>query len=168
MNVIVEVQPSDGTPADVEFRWDADTDVLSARLRNGSHGQGLTGSVELSGNDGSWVILEVKSGTICGVEVAVWPDVRKVPTLSPPQEIEHARLLVPERRSQPGIALLQVDAPRLLAEADQSERTIHFSLGGADVARTVRIARDVLIDLDDESIVTGLWLLNVPPFPSDE
>ncbi|MEP6690139.1 MAG: hypothetical protein ABJD07_03225 [Gemmatimonadaceae bacterium] len=167
MNVAVQVEPSDGTPAEVEYRWDVDTDILTARLRNGPHGHGMSGSVELSGSDGSWVILEVKQGSIAGVEVAVWPDVRSVPTLSVPPEIEDARVLVPERRSQPGLALLQVDT-RLLAAADEAERTIHFTLNGSLAVRTVRIARDVLLDLDEQASVTGLWLLNVPPFPTAE
>ncbi|MDQ6830847.1 MAG: hypothetical protein M3081_18445 [Gemmatimonadota bacterium] len=167
MNVAVQLEPADGAPAEVEFRWDTDTDILTARLRNGPHGQGMSGSVELSGADGSWVILDVKAGSIAGVEVAVWPEVRKVPTLSPPPEIDDARVVVPERRSQPGIALLSVDT-KLHADADEAERTIHFTLDGSRAGRTVRIARDVLLDLDDESVVTGLWLLNVPPFPTAE
>ncbi len=165
VNVAVQVEPSDGAPAEVEYRWETETDILRAELRNGAHGRGMSGSVELSGSDGSWVVLEVKAGSIAGVEVAVWPDVRKVPTLTPPPEIEDARVLVPERRSQPGIALLHVDA-RLLAEADEAERTIHFTLGGINLGRTVRIARDVLIDINEQSLVVGLWLLNVPPFPT--
>ena len=35
-------------------------------------------------------------------------------------------------------------------------------------ARTVRIARNVLLDLDEHEVLSGLWLLNVPPFPADE
>jgi hypothetical protein len=167
VNVAVQVQPSDGAPAEVEYRWDVETDVLTARLRNGSHGHGMSGSVELSGADGSWVVIDVKQGSIQGVEVAVWPDVRKVPTLALPNDIEDARVVVPERRAQPGLALLQVDA-RLIAEADHGERTIHFVLAGERTARSVRVARDVLIDLHEDGRVTGLWLLNVPPFPTEE
>jgi hypothetical protein len=29
----------------------------------------------------------------------------------------------------------------------------------------VRLARDLLLDVDDKSHISGLWLLNVPPSP---
>jgi hypothetical protein len=54
-----------------------------------------------------------------------------------------------------------------MAEADPSERTIHFRLGGRRPARTVSIARDILVDVGDDDAIKGIWLLNVPPFPGD-
>jgi hypothetical protein len=165
-NIAVQVEPATGAPSDVEYRWDTDTDILSAHLRTSAAGEGLSGSVELAGSDGSWVILDVTSGRISGVEVAVWPDVRQVPTLAPPAEIEDARVLVPAKRSQPGVAALEVEGT-LVAESDQSERTIHFKLGAPRQTRTIRVARDILLDLDGGGQIAGLWLLNVPPFPAD-
>jgi len=53
----------------------------------------------------------------------------------------------------------------LVAEADSSERVIHFKLGKTREARTVRVGRDLLLDVDRKSEIAGLWLLNVPPFP---
>ena len=35
----------------VEYRWDADTDILSATLRTKSVGEGLTGSLDIEGAD---------------------------------------------------------------------------------------------------------------------
>ena len=34
-------------------------------------------------------------------------------------------------------------------------------------ARTVRIAKDLLFDVDEKSRISGLWLLNVPPCPTE-
>ena len=48
----------------------------------------MSGSVGLEGADGSWLILDVAAGRINGVEVAVWPDVRKLPALAPPTNVE--------------------------------------------------------------------------------
>jgi hypothetical protein len=54
------------------------------------------------------------------------------------------------------------------AEADDSERTIHFRLGPSRQTKTVRIARDILIDVDGKDRIAGVWLLAVPPFPEGQ
>jgi len=167
VNIIVQVEPAGGSPPDVDYRWDTDTDILTANLRAKAVGEGMSGSVELTGSDGSWLVLDVSSGRIHGIEVAVWPDVRKRSTLAPPGGVEYAKVTVPSRRSQPGIASVEVGGA-LIAEADEAERTIHFRLGNARSLRTVRIASDVLIDVDGQSAIGGVWLLNVPPFPTTD
>ena len=166
MNIAVQVEPI-GALSDVEYRWDPDTDILTANLRNGATGTGMSGSVELAGSDGSWVVLDVEAGRIHGVEVAVWPDVRKVATLVPPADAQNASIVVPSRGSRPEVAAVEVDTS-LIAEADQSERTIHFKLGVKRPARAVRFARDLVLELDERDRIAGLWLLNVPPFPENE
>ena len=166
MNIAVQIEPPAGALSDVVYRWDTDTDILTATLRNGATGKGMSGSVELAGSDGSWVVLDVEAGRIHGVEVAVWPDVRKVATLLPP-EAQSASIVVPSRHSQPDVAAVEVDTS-LIAEADQAERTIHFKLGVKRPARAIRFARDLLLELDERDRIAGLWLLNVPPFPEDE
>ena len=166
MNIAVQTEPT-GALSDVDYRWDPDTDILTATLRNGATGKGMSGSVELAGSDGSWVVLDVESGRIHGVEVAVWPDVRKVATLSPPADAQTASIVVPAQRSQPDVAAVEVDAS-LIAEADHAERTIHFRLGVKRPARAIRFARDLMLELDDRDRIAGLWLLNVPPFPEGE
>jgi hypothetical protein len=165
VNVAVQLEPAAEAPPAVAYRWDTDTDILTARLEGVGTGGGMSGSVELEGMDGSWLILEVSAGRINGVEVAVWPDVQKRPSLAPPTSIEDALVRIPARASQPGIASLEVDTP-LTAEADSDERVIHFRVGMRRDVRTVRVGRDLLLEVDSQSRVAGLWLLNVPPFPS--
>ena len=164
MNIAVELEPSAGNPPDVDYRWDPDTDILTANLRPRAVGEGVSGSVEVEGKDGSWLILDIASGRINGVEVAVWPDVRKRSALQPPAAIEDARVLFPKRRADAGIAALEVTT-HLMAEADHAERVIHFRLGAPRETKTVRLGRDLLLDLDAQSRIAGVWLLNVPPFP---
>jgi hypothetical protein len=164
VNIAVQLEPANGTPPEVEYKWDADTDILSAQLKTRNNGDGMSGSVEVEGRDGSWIILDVAEGRINGVEVAVWPDVRKLASLAPPVQIEDARVMLPSDRTAPSIASMEVDTP-LVAEADSSERVIHFKLGKTREARTVRVGRDFLLDVDRQSQIAGLWLLNVPPFP---
>ena len=165
MKIPIEVEPANGASAVVEYRWDPDTEILSAQLNPRGKGKGMSGSVELEGSDGSWLILEVSTGCIHGVEVAVWPDVHKRNSLAPPGRVEDGNVLVPSRRSQPGIAALEVETA-VLAEADEAERVFHFTLGRKKQARTVRVAKDLLLDIDGSNHLVGLWLLNVPPFPT--
>lgn len=165
MNIPVKLDTPGAAPRAVDYRWDVDTDILTAAI-GGSYGAaGMTGSVEIEGSDGSWLILDVRGGEIASVEVAVWPDVRVAPVLSAPAEITDARVTIASRSSQPGVASLEVDT-QLFAEADSAERTIHFRLGSSRVGATVRAARDLLLDLDERNHLVGVWMLNVPPFPS--
>lgn len=165
MNVAVHLEPVTGSPPSVEYRWDTDTDILTAHLNGAVTGSGMSGSVELGGTDGSWLILDVAKGRISSVEVAVWPNVQKRSSLAPPSVVEEAEILIPARVSQPGIASLEVEMP-LIAESDAAKRVIHFRVGTRRDVRTVRLARDLLIELDPHSHIAGLWMLNVPPFPS--
>ena len=162
MSIAVRVEPVDGTPSDVEYRWDTDTDILTANLRTQVVSEGTSGSVEIEGTDGSWLILDLSGGSVHGVEVAVWPEVRKRASLSPPGEITDGRVMLGGEGN--GIASIEMNTA-LAAEADESERTIHFRLGPSRQTKTVRIARDILIDVDGRDRIAGVWLLGVPPFP---
>jgi hypothetical protein len=165
VKIPIQVEPADGTSPAVEYRWDTDTEILSAQVTPQGSGKGMSGSVEVEGSDGSWLIFEVSSGRINGVEVAVWPDVRKRDTLAPPNTIEDASIRVPSRKSQPGLASLEIETA-LTAEADEAERVFHFRMGKSRVTRTVRFAKDLLLELDGNGHMVGIWLLNVPPFPA--
>ena len=165
MNVAVQLEPSTGSPPAVEFRWDTDTDILLARLVAPEEGSGPSGALELAGTDGAWLILDVVKGRVVGLEVAVWPDVQKRASLSPPVTVEDARVVVPLRASQPGAVLLEVETS-VLAESDEAEQVIHFRIGPKREVRSVRLGQDLLLDVDQQSRIAGLWLLNVPPFPS--
>ncbi len=163
MSVSVQLQPADTAPPAVDYRWDADTDILTAKLRSPGDKVGLSGSVELEGADGSWLILDVAGGSIDGVEVAVWPDVHKRRALAPPAA-EDARVVVPSSSTTGAVESLEIET-RLLAESDDAERVIHFRVGAQRDVRTVRVGRDLLLDVDPQSRIAGVWLLNVPPFP---
>jgi hypothetical protein len=164
VKIAVRLDPPTGAPPEVAYRWDPDTEILSAQLSQNGSGDGMSGSVGLEGSDGSWVILDVADGRINGVEVAVWPDVQTRPGFAPPTKVEDAHVVLPARTSQPSIASLE-STTRLTAEADAAERNFHFRVGSGRGARTVRLARDLLLDVDDKSHISGLWLLNVPPSP---
>jgi hypothetical protein len=163
MKIPVQVEPTSSAAPTVEYRWDPDTEILSAQLTPRSEGKGLSGSVELEGADGSWLILDVAGGRINGIEVAVWPEVHIRNALKPAGTPESGNVVVPSRKSQPDLAALEVETP-LIAESDETERIFHFTLGRPKKVRTIRCANDVLVEVDASNHLVGLWLLNVPPF----
>lgn len=166
MRIALQVEPETGPPPAVEYRWDPDTDILSARLHPLAD-EGAAGSLEVAGDDGSWLIVDLAAGRVAGIEVAVWPDVRKHPRLRPPESPLDGRAVV-RTAARPGAGVTALEmSGAVLAESDADERTIHFRLGGAERARTLRVGRDLLLDLDAESRLAGVWFLNVPPCPLD-
>jgi hypothetical protein len=165
VNIAVQLEPSAGSPPAVAYRWDADTDILTAHIDSAGDEAGPSGSVELEGPDGAWLILDVVKGRIAGVEVAVWPDVHKRASLAPPPSMDDVQAVVPLAASQSGPALVEMEVA-LHAESDEAERVIHFRIGARRDARAVRLGRDLLLELDAQSRIAGLWLLNVPPLPS--
>jgi hypothetical protein len=148
----------------VDYRWDEDTDILTAQVEDATRGRSL--SVDVEGSDGSWLILDVSDERIRGLEVAVWPTVKKRADLRAPTEVESVTVKVGRdgETSGAGVSAVEVDTP-VAAESDDDERTIHFRLGPGRQVRTVRIARDMLLDIDTRDRLAGVWLLDVPPFP---
>jgi hypothetical protein len=163
VNIPVRVEPWTEAPSSVDYRWDEDTDILTAQVGDGAGGRSL--SVDVEGSDGSWLILDVSDDRIRGVEVAVWPTVRKRADLKPPDEIESVRVKVGRDGHSSPVPAVEVDTP-VAAESDPAERTIHFRLGPGRQVRTVRIARQMLLDIDQRDRLAGVWLLDVPPFPA--
>jgi len=163
MKIPIQVEPTSSAAPTVEYRWDPDTEILSAQLTPRAEGKGMSGSVELEGSDGSWLILDLAGGRINGIEVAVWPEVQIRNALKPTATPEDAFVVVPSRKSQPDLAALEVETP-LIAESDETERVFHFTLGRPKKVRTIRCASDVLVEVDASNHLVGLWLLNVPPF----
>lgn len=171
MGLLARVVERKGKPPRISYRWDAETDILTGAVKGAAKGEesdsGLTGSVELEGVDGSFVLLDVSGGSIRGVEVVVWPDVRTVSTLAPPAEVAEADVVLPNRRSQPSIAAVEVDAP-LTIETNGAESVFRVRVGVSRKVDVVRVADGLLVELDEKKELAGLWLVGVPPFPSDE
>ena len=170
MGLTAKVVERTGKLPRVNYRWDAETDILTGAVKGSTRPEqddGLTGSVELEGMDGSFVLLDVAGGSIRGVEVVVWPDVRTVSTLAPPAEVADGEVMLPTRKSQPGIAALEVDTP-LTIETNGSESLFRVRVGVSRKVDVVRVAEGLLVELDERGELAGLWLVGVPPFPNEE
>lgn len=164
MSLKIRLEPvADGNVPDVSYRWDPDTEILCAALHNGVLREGLTGSLDIEGENGAWLTFELLDGRLAAVEVAVWPDVESVASLSPPAPAGAATVLVPSA-GHGRLDALEVDTS-IRAVADAPERTIHFRIGDTRPSTAHRVARDFLLEVDARQRIAGLWFLNVPPFP---
>ena len=88
-------------------------------------------------------------------------------SLQPPEASKEGQVTFPGRRSQPGIAAVEVDTP-LTVDKNQNESVFHIRVGRQRPATIVRVADHMLVELDKQSRIAGLWLLDVPPFPNVE
>lgn len=166
MTIAAHIEPLNGPLPRVEWRWDAETDILSGGFKTARKGPGLTGSVELTDEVGSVAVLDVVSGVICGLDVVVWPDVVTVPALAVPAELTTGRVVLPTHEST-DIQSLEVDA-ELSAEADPGDAVFHLRFGPARPVEVVRVADHLYVELDQESTLAGIWLTGVPSFPELE
>ncbi|NIM52387.1 MAG: hypothetical protein GTN62_13850 [Gemmatimonadales bacterium] len=161
------VEPLSGELPRVQFRWDAETEILSGALEHVEGARGLTGSIELEDAKGSIITLDLTGGVMRALEVVVWPSTKIVPGLTPPAAEREGRLIVPSRVSQPGIALLEVDVT-LFAEWTPDQSVIHLQVGTRRRSEAVALADNLVLELDGSGELAGFWLLNVPPFPDTE
>ncbi len=168
MNFEARIEPLDGKLPKVSYHWDPETDILSVACKGGGKASGLNGTVDLEGKDGSFVVIDVAAGCLRGVDVVTWPDdIRTVAELATPEAAREARVVFPSRKSQPGVAAVEVDTA-LTVEKNPAETVFHIRVGRARPATVVRVADRLLVEVDKQSRVAGLWLLDVPPFPNVE
>lgn len=168
MHFEARIEPLDGRLPKVAYRWDTETDILSVTCKSASKGTGLTGTVDLEGADGSFVVIDVASGVLRGVDVVTWPDdIRTVAGLAPPEAAKEGRVVFPSRNSQPGIAAVEIDTA-LTIEKDPLESMFHIRIGRQRPVTVVRVADQLLVEMDKQTRLAGLWFLEVPPFPDVE
>jgi hypothetical protein len=167
MGFAARVEPLSGKLPSVTFKWDPETEILAGHFKGVGKAEGLTGSVELEGADGSFALLDVAGGRLRGLEVVVWPETQTVDGLTPPAAAQRGRLVLPARKSQPGIASVEVET-LITAEKAPDDSVIHLRIGPARRVRTVQVADNLTLELDDASEIAGFWLSQVPPFPQME
>ena len=167
MNFEARIEPLGGTLPKVSYHWDPETDILSVTCKGGATADGLNGTVDLAGNDGSFVVIDVADGCVRGVDIVAWPDdVRSVADLAPPAA-KDGRVVFPSPPSQPGVAALEVDTA-LTVEKNPAESVFHVRAGRSRPVTVVRVADRLLVEVDKQARIAGLWFLDVPPFPDLE
>ena len=168
MQFETRIEPLDGKLPKVTYRWDPETDILTVACKGVAKGNGMNGTVDLEGGDGSFVVIDVAGGALRGVDVVTWPDeVKTVAKLIAPEAAKDGQVTFPTRKSQPGVAAVEVDTP-ISVEKNETDSVFHIRVGRARAATVVRVGDHLLVEVDKQSRLAGLWLLEVPPFPNVE
>lgn len=166
MSLDARVEPLSGKLPSISWRWDAETDILAGSFKGKEKGGGLTGTVELTDEEGSIAVVDVAGGVVRGLDVVVWPEVSTIPGLAPPSPTRDGKVIIPSRPSQPGIASLEVDTT-LSVSTNPGETVFHLRIGTKREVEVVRIADSLLVEVDAKRRIAGFWLINVPPFPAE-
>jgi hypothetical protein len=146
------------------FRWDLETEILSGRQEVEGTAGGFTGSWEIESPTGAVLTLETTGGVLGGIEVVVWPDVERA-ALTVPHEAPVGRVVL-EAPGGEKRGVVEVEAP-ITGAATASETLVRLAFGTAR-ARSVRIAANVIVDLDADGHLAGLWLEDLPLFQQGE
>lgn len=168
MHFEARIEPLKGKLPKVSYRWDPETDILTVACKGVAKGNGMNGTVDLEGGDGSFVVIDVAGGAMRGLDIVTWPDdVRTLASLEPPAVEKDGQVVFPDRRSQPGVAAVELDTP-LTVDKNQTETVFHIRVGRQRPNTVIRIADRLLVEVDKQHRIAGLWLLEVPPFPNVE
>jgi hypothetical protein len=168
MHFEAQIEPLEGKLPKVSYHWDPETDILSVACKGAGKATGLNGTVDLEGGDGSFVVIDVAGGCLRGVDIVTWPDdIRTRDDLAVPASAKEGRVVFPGRKSQPAVAAVEVDTA-LTVEKNETESVLHIRVGRQRVAQVVRVADRLLVEMDRNSRLAGLWFLDVPPFPNVE
>jgi hypothetical protein len=167
MNIEARIEPLSGALPAITWRWDSETDILSGGFKGNRKSGGLTGTVELTDDEGSVAVLDVNNGVICGLDVVVWPEVTTGPNLEVPAKLTDGRVVLPSRPSRPGVASLEVDTT-LSVQTNSAESVFHLQIGPKRAVECVRAADNFYVEVDQQGGLAGFWLTNVPPFTAME
>lgn len=167
MSIEARIEPLSGALPSINWRWDSETDILSGAFKGNRKSGGLTGTVELTDDEGSVAVLDVNNGVICGLDVVVWPEVTTGPNLQVPATLTDGRVVLPSRPSRPGVASLEIDTT-LSVQTNSAESVFHLQIGPKRGVECVRAAENFYIEVDQQGSLAGFWLTNVPPFAAAE
>ena len=157
------VERLEGALPAISWRWDPETDILSGTFRSSGNSR-LDGTIELTDAEGAIAVLDVADGAVAGLDVVVWPEVTSSRSLALPSMVESGRVVLRGPRADRTTSV-EIEAV-LTIRTNPGESIYHLKLGALPAARAIRVADQLLIELDAEDGLVGCWLLGVPPFPS--
>lgn len=162
MNLDARIEPLAGPLPTLVWTWDAETDILSGAMSGKAKSGGLTGTVELTDDEGSIAVVDVSGGAVRGLDIVVWPEITELSGLVPPMPVRDGQVILPPRSSQPGIASLEVDTTLSVA-ANPGHDVLHLRIGTKRPVEVFRAADRLLVEVDPKHRLAGFWLLGVPP-----
>lgn len=167
MNLDARVEALDGPLPVIRWNWDDETDILSGAMAGVRKGGGLTGTIELTDDEGSVAVVDVAGGRVQGLDIVVWPEITEIPGLAAPEAGRDGVVMLPPRPSQPGIASVEVDTTLSVA-ANPRHDLLHLRIGTKRQVEAIRVADRLLIEVDGKGRLAGFWLLSVPFGPEED
>ena len=164
MAIEIHVLKGGGTLPALGWHWDTETGILSGAFMPGVMQTGYTGTVEMTDDEGSTVLLDISGGVLCGVDMVVWPEVTPLPGLAAPVEARVAQVVIPGRSPRRRAAAMEFDTTISMA-ADPNGRVYHLRVGTRRPVEPIRVADRLLVEVDAAHRFAGLWLDGVPPRP---
>jgi len=161
----VRLEPLQGALPAIAWRRDEETEILTGGFKPAAKGRGDSITVELADAEGAIVVLDVVAGRLTGVDVVIWPALDPVEGLKPPAPSRDAEVLWPAKPSAITAAAVELET-LLLASTNDAGTLLHLALGRVRIVETVRLADNLLADIDDRQRLAGLWLLDLPQLDS--
>ncbi len=151
----------------LRWKWDEETDILSGAFAAPPDARGLTTSLEIADAAGTVLVADITRGLLCGLDMVVWPDVEVDAAVRLPDDLPDGTLVLATDEDD-AIPALDVDG-EILVLASVDESLYHVQLGTAIVARRLRLADQLCVELDAHGALAGFWLIGVPPYvPPDD
>lgn len=163
----IRIEPPQTPTPVLRWKWDDETDILSGVVPAPPDARGLTTSLEITDAAGSVIVVDVTRGLLCGLDMVVWPDVDVDASVKLPAAVADGSLVlsVDEEDAVPAIDV----EGTITVRASFDETLYHVRLGDAASARRLRIADQLVVELDAEGALAGFWLIGVPPYvPPDD
>jgi len=167
MNLDARIDALDGPLPTIKWTWDDETDILSGAMAGARKSGGLTGTIELTDDEGSVAVVDVAGGRVQGLDIVVWPEVTEIAGLEAPEASRDGVVMLPPRQSQPGISAVEVDTTLSVA-ANPRHDLLHVRIGTKRQVEVVRVADRLLIEVDGKGRLAGFWLLAVPFGPDED
>ena len=167
MKLKVAATQEGGSPPAVDYRWDGQTGILSARFMRAHNGHqspaaSAEGLVEIAGNDGSWLHLETHAGRLEGMEIAIWPEFDVDSAQRPPEMSEgyaDVQLQVEEQAAKSGVIALTTNVRAIPCSSGQLMR---LRFGSSRLHTLLRAADNLLVGTDRQGRLAEIWMLRVP------
>lgn len=159
MSLKVQVAELEGSLPPTWYCWDPDTEILAARWDGGEPEQ-QPGAIELVGDGGEIVMLTVSSGVIAGLDIVAWPEREVCSFPGLPQPSGDGRILMaPDSPAESPAIEMETE---LSVRMSSQPAIVRLGIGGSQSAKTLRVSEHVLVELDQDSEITAVWLTDLP------
>jgi len=165
MHFEARIEPLTGKLPKVSYRWTRRPTSSQSPVRNGES-DGAQRTVDLEGGDGSFVVIDVAGAASTAWTSSPGRTTSAHATTSPSRSRPRRRVVF--RAGSRSRGWRRSSGHRTHRGEEPTESVLHIRVGRQRVASVVRVADLLLVEVDKNSRLAGLWFLDVPPFPNVE